>query len=530
MTLEIETLPASGTAEQNIVLLHGWAGDREIWRPVLRQLRSWANVTLVDMPGVSPAGGSSAPPSLDALLGLLLDAAPPQAVYMGHSLGGTLALELAHRHPDRVLATIGVCCNPRFVEHGSWPGMSADSFEDFRQLASSDLQAALGKFASLQALGSPAPRTLVRALRRPGDGASSPHLLRGLEWLAALDQRAELNTLQQPQAHVFAEGDALVPIATAERMREQIGPRNGVVIRSIAGSGHLLPWEQSSAVADIVQTFLADQGLLNVSAGAADGIPKDEVAASFSQAATTYDSVAALQREVGEALLARLDQSATAPTRVLDLGCGTGHFAHPLEKRFPQAEYVGLDIAPGMVGYASARSSNAWRWVVGDAEDLPLASASVDVIFSSLAVQWCYRPINLFAELRRVLKPGCKCVFTTLGPQTLKELRASWAAVDAHQHVNEFIQPQRLHDAVSELSGVTLTLEVDTHIMRYQSVRELLDELKSLGAHNMNRNRQPGLTGRQALQGMLKAYESYRENGELPATYEVIYGALTRHE
>ena len=78
-------------------------------------------------------------------------------------------------------------------------------------------------------------------------------------------------------------------------------------------------------------------------------------------------------------------------------------------------------------------------WLVADAEALPLVNDSVDLVFSSLALQWCYRPDHLFAELARVLKPGGICVFTSLGPDTLRELRAAWAAVDAHQHVNAFL-------------------------------------------------------------------------------------------
>ena len=166
---------------------------------------------------------------------------------------------------------------------------------------------------------------------------------------------------------------------------------------------------------------------------------------------------------------------------------------------------------------------------MADAESLPLATASVDLVFSSLAVQWCQRPEALFAELARVLRPGGRCVFTTLGPGTLQELRAAWRAVDPHRHVNEFLPLARLEAAVENLPGLTLTLAQRDYRMAYDEVRELLDELKTLGAHNVSRQRPTGLGGRRALKGMLQAYEQWRDSaGKVPATYEVIFGVVER--
>ena len=163
---------------------------------------------------------------------------------------------------------------------------------------------------------------------------------------------------------------------------------------------------------------------------------------------------------------------------------------------------------------------------MGDAEALPLASNSVDLIFSSLALQWCHRTKLLFAELVRVLRPGGRCVFTTLGPDTLKELRASWAAVDEHQHVNSFLPANALLQDASGQGG--LQLREETYRMEYSKVGELLHELKTLGAHNVNRDRPSGLTGRRALQGMMRAYEDWREEGVLPATYQVYFVTLEK--
>ena len=233
-----------------------------------------------------------------------------------------------------------------------------------------------------------------------------------------------------------------------------------------------------------------------------------------------------MQRDVGERLLTYLDRQPGLPEVLLDLGCGTGYFQAPLQARFPRANYLGVDIAPGMVSYAREKAGGEGGWLLGDAEDLPLASGSIDLVFSSLALQWCYRLDHLFAELARVLKPGGKCVFTTLGPHTLKELRESWAAADGFQHVNTFLPLEALQEAAGRVPGVVLELEQQTVQLHYDRVRDLLGELKVIGAHNMNPSRPVGLASRGALTGMLKAYEQWRTGEGLPATWDVIFGVL----
>jgi malonyl-CoA O-methyltransferase len=181
-----------------------------------------------------------------------------------------------------------------------------------------------------------------------------------------------------------------------------------------------------------------------------------------------------------------------------------------------------------MIAYARERFGADKLWLVGDAEALPLAAGSVDLVFSSLAFQWCYQPQKLFAELARILSPGGRCLFTSLGPDTLHELRTAWAAVDAHQHVNRFLPLAELEKAARRVPGMHLSLDREFHRMEYNRVGELLAELKTLGAHNMNRDRPAGLTSRRVMQGMLEAYEAQRDSGVLPATYEVIFGEVRR--
>jgi malonyl-CoA O-methyltransferase len=299
-------------------------------------------------------------------------------------------------------------------------------------------------------------------------------------------------------------------------------------VEVLEDSSHLLLLDDPGGVVSAITAFLAGAGLWQEAAAPVESLDKRDIAHSFSRAAPVYDSVARLQRDVGARLLQRLDALESDPAAILDLGCGTGHFRGELQGRFPQADYLGLDIASGMVEYARSREQGAGHWLVGDAESLPLAGASVDLVFSSLAIQWCYRPQLLFAELARVLRPGGHCVFTTLGPDTLRELRAAWAAVDNHQHVNRFLASGELEEAARRVPGISLTLDNACFRMEYRRVRDLLTELKTLGAHNMNRERRGGLTSRRALQGMLQAYEQWRDGDRLPATYDVILGTVER--
>jgi malonyl-CoA O-methyltransferase len=510
-----------------------------VWRPLLVHLRPWANITLMDIPGC--AAGQQAG-EFDAVLDAILACCPPRrAVYIGWSLGGQLATELARQRADRVSALVTVCSNPRFIAAPDWPGMREDTFGAFRAGFETDPAAALRRFHTLQATGSCRPRQRVRQLRHLlRGGAASAEQSAGLDWLATLDQRAVLGELHQPRLHLLAADDSLVPADLGRAVAAVGGACRAGTISVLERAGHLAPLDAPGEIAAELRRFLAATGALPNLPPAPPVLEKTAVAASFSRAAARYDSAAHLQRKVGEQLLADLDDWPGMPARVLDLGCGTGHFRRALQSRYPGAHYIGLDLAPGMVDYARGRHDRRdshcddpcydrdGTWLVGDAEALPLASGSVDLVFSSLAVQWCYRPAHLFAELARVLADGGRCVFTSMGPHTLRELRSAWASVDAYPHVNAFMSPAALRDCARVVPGIELSLERRVFTTDYERVRDLLDELKALGAHNMNRNRPGGLAGRQALQGMLQAYETYRRGGKLPATWEVIFGVLEK--
>nr|MBP8008331.1 methyltransferase domain-containing protein [Thiopseudomonas sp.] len=166
---------------------------------------------------------------------------------------------------------------------------------------------------------------------------------------------------------------------------------------------------------------------------------KQQVAAAFSRAAETYDSVADFQRAVGARLLSLLPES-ICPAHIqqwLDLGCGTGYFCEHLQQRFASARGTGLDLAQGMLAFARTRCPDL-SYICADAEQLPLQDNSQDLVFSSLALQWCTDFSKVLHEAHRVLKPGGVLLFSSLADGSLIELRRSWQAVDNATHVNQF--------------------------------------------------------------------------------------------
>jgi malonyl-CoA O-methyltransferase len=246
---------------------------------------------------------------------------------------------------------------------------------------------------------------------------------------------------------------------------------------------------------------------------------------SFDRAATTYDGAAVLHREVRDNLLQRLDLMALVPRVVVDAGAGTGHAARALIRRYPKSLVIALDASRPMLQAARRQQSWLRRFarVCADAQRLPLADASVDLILSNLLLQWC-DPDAVFAEFRRVLAPQGLLHFTTLGPDTLRELRSAWSKVDSHTHVNQFLDMHDIGDALVRAGFASPVLDVERYTLSYVDVRRVASDLKATGAHNATFGRSRGLTGRGRFKALQTAYESYRQDGRLPATYEVVFG------
>lgn len=268
---------------------------------------------------------------------------------------------------------------------------------------------------------------------------------------------------------------------------------------------------------------------------------KRAVRQSFGASASTYDEHAFLQREIGERLFERLQYIKLVPERVLDIGSGTGYATQKLRERYRDATLIALDLAPDMLQVARSKAASTSlvkrlfgkqhdrEYLCADAEALPLASESIDLALSNLALQWC-DPEKVAKEASRVLKPQGLFMFTTFGPDTLKELRAAFKAIDDAPHVNTFPDMHDIGDILVHAGFADPVMDQEIVTLTYTDLKPLLRELKGIGAHNVLPGRATGLMGKQRWQRMVDSYESFRKDGRLPATYEVVYGHAWKPE
>jgi malonyl-CoA O-methyltransferase len=262
-------------------------------------------------------------------------------------------------------------------------------------------------------------------------------------------------------------------------------------------------------------------------------VDRRQVRRNFSRAAAGYDSAAVLQREVGSRMLERLDYMRVEPQRVLDLGCGTGASLTALHERYPKAQLIGADLSHAMLQAGRGQRSRL-RWmlpflrgnktplVAADAAALPFKSSSTSMLWSNLMLHWLDDPLPVFCEMHRVLEVGGLLMFSTFGPDTLKELRNSFA--DGYVHTQRFGDMHDFGDMLIECGFADPVMDMEVLTMTYASLDDLFRDLRQSGAACAMQARRHGLTGRAAWQEMRAAYEKLANDGRLPATFEVIYG------
>jgi malonyl-CoA O-methyltransferase len=248
-----------------------------------------------------------------------------------------------------------------------------------------------------------------------------------------------------------------------------------------------------------------------------------QVRRAFGRAAASYGTHAVLQHEVERRLLERLDYLEGAPQLVLDVGCGPGRAATAMRQRWKSARVVALDLALPMLRQIKPGWLRPVMRVNADARALPLADASVDALFSNLCIQWIDDVPALFSEFRRVLRPGAYIALSTFGPDTLHELREAWAQADRAPHVSQFADIGRIGDALLHSGFRDPVLDAEHFTLTYADAPKLMSELKAIGATNADAKRLRGLTGAGRWRRAVEAYETFRVDGKLPATYEVIY-------
>ena len=445
---------------------------------------------------------------------------------MGWSLGGNIALQLALDFPGMVDKLILLATSPSFIARDHWPhAMDEKTYGLFHKGITANSDKTLKRFDMLQAKGDAQQKDLSHALseyRKQQQRLSDEELSAGLSLLADFDQVCRLPELQQSVFWCLGENDALVNAAIAQELKRLLPAAD---IEVLTNTSHLPFLSASDAV------FLGINALIKTS-DLSKKIQRQKVAASFSRAATSYDDAADVQKIVAEKLMAYLPKQ--NDMKVLDAGCGTGYWTRRIAKNV--AQITGLDLAHGMLSYAQQHSdSTNITFCGGDLERLPLADNSVDAVFSSLAVQWCDSISPLLEEWHRVLKPGGQICLATLGPKTLYELRESFQQVDDDKHVNQFLAQSQLEQQIEQSPMQLLVIHNELQVMPYQRMRDLMRDLKSIGAQTVLNQQQDASTSSSGLMGKAhfnranKAYESFRQaDGFLPASYEVIYLHLVK--
>lgn len=277
-------------------------------------------------------------------------------------------------------------------------------------------------------------------------------------------------------------------------------------------------------------------------ATAPDALDQRAIKRAFARAAGTYDAAAVLQREVGMRMAERLNLVKLIPAAILDGGCGTGEALRELGLRYPSAHRTALDLAFPMVTVARARFRERQSvltravaalggrggapvsFLTGDLGALPFRAGSFELVWSNLALQWISDLPRALAEVHRVLRVGGLASFTTLGPDTLQELRAAFRRTDENPHVNRFADMHDVGDMLVEAGFGDPVMHMERITLTYDDPMAMMRDLKAIGATNATNARARGLLGRRHWANVLRALDGMREGGRIPATFEILYG------
>ncbi len=246
---------------------------------------------------------------------------------------------------------------------------------------------------------------------------------------------------------------------------------------------------------------------------------------SFNSVAKQYEKNAVLQKEVMSRLLERLIDEKNLdegfnPLHILDLGCGTGLAIPELLKQFEQVKVSALDFSEKML--EQVEQNNQVKTILNDAHDLPFEDDSVDVVFANMLIHWCNEK-DVFSEAMRILKPGGLLIMSALGETSLVELKQAWLSVDKQAHVHDFPALHNLGDDLLNLGFIEVVVNAEIITLTYQDVIALMKDIKASGGHNVIESRKKGLMSREQLKKLSDAYDNFRENDRLPASYEVVY-------
>ena len=544
--LSPQPAPGNRDAASPLVLLHGWGIDSRVWCDVVPRLQKQFAVYTLDMPGYGVYADTVVDDfdvAVSVLAAGLEDYFDQPFALCGWSLGGSVAMHLASCLPEKISALITIASNPQFVASMEWPSaVEPGQFQQFVAAAESDPSQLLKRFSLLQTRGSESARRdsrYLQALQGDAGDLNTGVLLQGLQWLQQSSGLDAFKLLPMPVLHQYGTCDALVPVSVCSDVK-RLWPSHE--LQCFSSSSHLPFLSETEAWVRSLERFVT-------SGQARNGINRDALAASFSDACERYDSIASLQQRVADKLLSLVNIDAACSREsecnmvLLDLGSGTGCQTKALQQRWSQLREnspgqnagsdispltLALDIAPGMLGYSRAHYPEL-QHLQADIEMLPLAKDSIGFAHSSLSLQWCGNLGSVFAQLHRGLVPGGKFVFSTLLDGSLAELRSAWEVVDQNPHINRFESETYMRELVAG-SGYTIEhWQVVGEVQRFSDARSLLDSVKAIGARNLRNARSAGLTTPLSIRKMLAALETGKDNdGRFTLTYRVLYASITK--
>ena len=494
---------------KHLVLLHGWAAHSGFWGDFATQLSLHYRVTLINLSWCDNLSEIS-----DAVIAELDD--EPFYV-LGWSFGGTVALDIAARYSNRVKSVILLAANPCFVATETWEGMSLETFQTFAEQLHTNPTGTLSRFLALQCQGVPNAGEFLKGIKACSSTKITPNLSEletSLALLKTSDLRSVFANLTCPIAVILSDNDTLIPVSISESM-QRVQPNLQLTV--LQNSGHIPFITQPENCLNAIHVFLLNPLLKGGRGGFLD---KTKIKQAFGNASHTYDSVAELQRNVGRDLLCSF-LSEKLNGVVIDLGCGTGFLTQELVLHCENIDLIALDLAFSMLQTTRQKLGDSLNVVCADAENLPFLNETINTIFSNLALQWCQPIDEVLHELHRVLKSDGELIFSTFGSKTLWELKTAWKKVDDFTHVNEFYTPPELQNALKKAGFVSVEVKSQHYISRYDSVLDLMRELKYIGAHNVNSYRRKNLTSKKSLKTMMENYP-HNELGEIMATFEVI--------
>ena len=505
-----------------VVFIHGWGCDSRVWESLLALLNYSGSVYTLDLPGFGRNSHCKVD-ELDELQSLVVEALPAKCLLVAWSLGGMIATQLAARFPKRIVGLITIAANLKFVGQSDWQeAMPKADFVAFSDGFARNPSLTLRRFTQLQAKGDGNAKQVLTLLR---DKQSLLGELAVVNWaptlrfLSEIDNRDCISRIEAPALHIFGDSDAIVPVAVAKHLK------GAVILNDVAHAPHL---SCPGRVAALIHQFIGGHHELS-----RYHKQKGVIAKSFSRAASSYDSLAILQRQVADHLLSL--QKYPYVGVLADFGSGTGYCSKQVKSVAGEHEMVNVDIAIGMLSYAkqheavpSITSHQKLDHVAGDIENLPFGGAVFDGGVSSLSVQWCEDINGVFDEIHRVLKPGGWCLLSTLEPGTLFELEQAWRQVDSYIHVNQFVESSTFDNSIAQSGLIIESYQSREEVMYYPDLPSLMRSLKGIGAHNVNSGKNSALTGTGKIRALIEAYEQYRNSHGLPATYEVGYYLLVK--